>query len=96
MLARLIVQTNSAGEKHVTFTQDRVTPTEELLLTAPGWEDSVVAESLVLILGLDTDDEAVDALMDAELHTAWTTHNVLQVHAGLQHGVCDDLSTRIQ
>jgi hypothetical protein len=74
MIARLIVQTNSAGERHVTFTQDQVTPTEELLLTAPGWEDSTVTESRVLILSMD--DSAIDTLVDTELHSAETQHNV--------------------
>jgi hypothetical protein len=63
---------NSAGEKHVTFTQDQVTSTEELLLTAPGWEDSAVTESRVLILGMD--DISLDALVDTELHSAETQH----------------------
>lgn len=74
MIARLIVQVNSAGERHVTFTQDRVTPIEELLLTAPGWEDAAVTESRVLILSMD--DTALDALLDTELHSAETQHNV--------------------
>jgi hypothetical protein len=72
VIARLIVQVNSAGERHVTFTQDRVTPIEELLLTAPGWEDSAVTENRVLILSMD---EALDTLIDTELHSAETQHN---------------------
>ena len=76
MIARLIVQTNSAGEKHVTFTRDQIASTEELLLTAPGWEDSVVIEGRVIILGMSATDDALDALVDTELHSAETQHNV--------------------
>jgi hypothetical protein len=75
MIARVIVQKNAEGEKHVTLTQDLGTPTEELLLTAPGWEDSEVIEGRVLlILGMDEPDVILDELMDTELHTAWTQH----------------------
>ena len=76
MLARLITQINSAGERHVTFTCDPLASTEELLLTAPGWEDSVVTEGRVIIFGMDETDEVLDALVDTELHSAETQHNV--------------------
>ena len=74
MLVRLIVQTNAIGEKHVILTGDQVTPTEELRLTAPGWEDSDVIERRVLMLSMD--DTALDALLDTEMHSAETQHNV--------------------
>ena len=71
MIVRLIVQTNSVGEKHVIFTQDSLAPINDLLLTAPGWEHSDVVEGRVLILGMDA---VIDALMDTELHSAETEH----------------------
>ena len=73
MLARLIIQINSAGERHMMFTQDFLAPTEELRLTAPGWEDSDVIERRVLMLSMD--DTALDALLDTEMHSAETQHN---------------------
>ncbi len=74
MIARVLVQTNEDGEQHVTFTQDQTTPREEMLVHAPGWENSKVIEGRVLILGMDGSDEHVDALMESELHTAMTEH----------------------
>jgi len=75
MLVRVIVQKNLSGEKHVTLTQDQVTPVEELLIASPGWEDSEVVEGRVLlVLGMDEPDVVLNELMDIELHTAWTQH----------------------
>lgn len=70
MIAKLVVQVSRAGERHVVFTQDPLVSTEELLLTAPGWEDAVVTVGRVLMLGMDETDEALDALLETELHSA--------------------------
>lgn len=70
MIARIVVQTNSLGEKHVVFTQDPITPIGEFLLSSPGWEDCDVQQARVLVLSLDPEDVVVNALMDAELCTS--------------------------
>lgn len=74
MIAKLIVQTSVAGEKHVIFTLDPLISTDEVLLTAPGWEDSTVIVGRVLMLGMDETDAALDALLETELHSAETRH----------------------
>jgi len=80
VLARLIVQKNENGEKHITLTQDQVTPVKEMLITSPGWENSEVVEGRVLlILGIDEPDVILNELVDVELHTAWTQHPYISI-----------------
>jgi hypothetical protein len=75
MIVRMIAQLcRETGEKHVTVTQDTVTPTQEFLILSPGWEDSEVIEGQVLLLGLDAQGEIGLTLLDEELHSALTQH----------------------
>ena len=76
MIVRMIAQLNAeTGEKHVTVTEDMVTPTGEFLVTSPGWEDAVVIEGQVLLFGLDAQGELGLALLNEELHSAITAHS---------------------
>ena len=84
MIARVIVQKNSVGEKHITLTQDFLSPIEDFLVTAPGWDDSEIVGGKVLIFEISGPEIILDELLDVELHSAWTKHNVLQTSKGLK------------
>jgi hypothetical protein len=71
MIARVIVQENDMGEKHVTFTQDMNSPVKDFLIDNDTWKNSKVTEGRALILSMD--EFTADNLLD-EFHTAWTSH----------------------
>jgi hypothetical protein len=77
VIVRIVVQISKTGEKHVTMTQDPITPIQDMLVTSPGWEDSEVIEGRALLLGLDEPEVVLGELVDVELHTAWTGHKPL-------------------
>lgn len=84
MIARVIVQTNKDGERHVTFTTDLITDKSEYLIGSRGWEDAEVISGCVLILSSDSSDDHVAALMDEELHTATSSHPEVVINKALE------------
>jgi hypothetical protein len=85
VVVRIIVQKNANGEKHVTLTQDQLTPVEEMLVGSDSeWQDAEVIEGRVLlVLGMDEPDCILDELLDTELHTAWTQHRDMPISSAL-------------
>lgn len=74
MIARVILQTSPGGEKHLTLTQDHVTPTEEFLITTSEFEGGSVVEGRVLILDMDEDGVLEEGMLDSEMHSAFWHH----------------------
>lgn len=75
-IARVIVQTNPDGSKHVTFTNSDA-PIEDFLVSQDSdWgENTEVVEGRVLMLDMDDPETGVvEALLDHELHSAMSEH----------------------
>ena len=71
MIARVITQINRrTGEKHVCLVDNSEIPLKDMLVTSPGWENSQVIVGRVLILSMDESSEHLEALINAELHSA--------------------------
>jgi hypothetical protein len=74
MIARIIVQISSDGEKHVTLTQDHITPVEEFLVDCEEFQESKVVEGRLLILDMDENGILEDGILDSEMHSAFWHH----------------------
>lgn len=67
----MIVQTNPEGDKHVMLTQDMLAPISDFVLSSPGWENSTVNQSSLLLLCMNTDGDCMlPKLLETELRSA--------------------------